>query len=172
MNCDCERTADPTLLQTIYTRNDPALLNLVDAKRDAAGWIGELRHVTENPPERVKGDLTQLEAQKQDVVRRRAERANEQPVEEEVLRKLESRLKEIDQRIERACALLATAESAKPLDFDHLIEEVFLRTVSRPPTKAEMTQAKQDLDGAPNPIDGLRELLWAMLNTREFMVNH
>ena len=25
---------------------------------------------------------------------------------------------------------------------------------------------------ATTPVDGVRDLLWAMLNTREFMVNH
>ena len=30
MNCDCERTSDPTLLQTIYTRNDPQMLALLE----------------------------------------------------------------------------------------------------------------------------------------------
>ena len=108
MNCDCERTADPTLLQTIYTRNDPALLNLLEARRDGAGWIDELR--------------------------RRAGEA--------------------------------------PLEIDPLIEEVFLRTVSRLPTEAEFAQARADIAAAPDPVFGVRDLLWAMLNTREFMVNH
>ncbi len=47
MNCDCERTNDPTLLQTMYTRYDPAFLGLVDsAKRDGSGWIEELRRAS------------------------------------------------------------------------------------------------------------------------------
>ena len=106
MNCDCERTIDPTLLQTIYTRNDPALLRLVDDKRD--GWLHELR----------------------------------------------------------------SANEAGKLDVERTIEEVFLRTISRPPTHVEAANAKEDMLAAPTPIDGVRELLWAMLNTREFMVNH
>lgn len=49
---------------------------------------------------------------------------------------------------------------------------MFLRTVSRPPTADELSRAKTDIAAAKNPVDGVRELLWAMLNTREFMVNH
>jgi len=30
----------------------------------------------------------------------------------------------------------------------------------------------EDLAAAGDPIDGARDLLWVMLNTREFMVNH
>ncbi len=67
------------------------------------------------------------------------------------------------------------AEAMKPrppFDPDLVIRQVFLRTVSRPPTESEFTQAKADLAAAKTPVDGVRDLLWAMLNTREFMVNH
>ena len=39
-NCDCERTVDPTLLQTLYTRNDPEMLTQLSAR---GGWLDELR---------------------------------------------------------------------------------------------------------------------------------
>ena len=81
-------------------------------------------------------------------------------------------MKEIDERIARTKSELASAKDRKPVDLDRTVEEVFLRTVSRPPTTAEFAQAKQDLAAANNPVDGVRELLWVMLNTREFMVNH
>ena len=32
-NCDCERTTDPTLLQTIFTRNDPSLLQRLEGEQ-------------------------------------------------------------------------------------------------------------------------------------------
>src|SRR5207244_3339637 len=68
---------------------------------------------------------------------------------------------------------LAEAEKP-PVDFnlDKAIAQVFLRTVSRPPTSAEFAQAKADVAAARGQIDGVRDLLWTMLNTREFMVNH
>ena len=55
---------------------------------------------------------------------------------------------------------------------DQFIAEVFLRTVSRPPTGEEMQQARADIARASDPISGVRDLLWVMLNTREFTVNH
>ena len=67
------------------------------------------------------------------------------------------------------------AEAEKPrrkLDLDTAIGEIFLRTVSRPATADEVAQAKTDIAAAKTPVDGIRDLLWAMLNTREFMVNH
>jgi hypothetical protein len=55
---------------------------------------------------------------------------------------------------------------------DPIIAEVFLRTVSRPPSVEELQKARADIAAASDPINGVRDLLWAMLNTREFMVNH
>ena len=113
-NCDCERTADPTLLQTLFTRNDPELLSALDSNtKNSMGWIGELR-------------------------RQKAGRGA--PVE--------------------------------PLNLDRVINEAFLRALSRPPTPRETATAKEDIAAAKDPVDGVRDVLWALLNTREFLVNH
>src|SRR5690606_39260088 len=40
INCDCERTAEPSLLQLVYLRNDAELDSLLDRKD---GWLKELR---------------------------------------------------------------------------------------------------------------------------------
>ena len=116
-NCDCERTEEPSLLQTLFTRNDPELLALIETGRKGdPSWIAELRGPA------TKGRKA---APKRDVP-----------------------------------------------DADALVTEVFLRTVSRPPTDEERRKAREDLAAAGDPIDGARDLLWVMLNTREFMVNH
>ncbi len=115
-NCDCERITDPTLLQTLYTRNDPSLLSRIDNKRGTA-WIEQslgvaspAKGVTVEPPSREK--------------------------------------------------------------IDGLIREIYLRTVSRPPSAEESDKARTDVLAHPSPVEGGRELLWALLNTREFLVNH
>ena len=55
---------------------------------------------------------------------------------------------------------------------DQIVGEVFLRTVSRPPTVEESRQARADIAAASDPINGVRDLLWTMINAREFTVNH
>jgi hypothetical protein len=104
-NCDCERSADPTLLQTLFTRNDSNLLNRIDGGNS---WIAEMRK------SHPKGNV----------------------------------------------------------DADKAITEVFLRTVSRPPTQEELSDARKDVAAAKTSVDGVRDLMWAMINTREFKVNH
>ena len=59
-----------------------------------------------------------------------------------------------------------------PEGAEKLITETFLRTVSRYPTHKEMEMARTDLVKAPNVVAGVQELLLALLNTKEFMVNH
>jgi hypothetical protein len=60
----------------------------------------------------------------------------------------------------------------KATDTDALVKEAFLRTLSRPPTAAEAKRSAAHLDQADNRAEGLQELLWALLNTREFITNH
>ena len=64
----------------------------------------------------------------------------------------------------------AAAKAA--LDTHALIVEAFLRTVSRPPTAAEVQRSAAHLARVGDPVEGLHELLWAMLNSREFITNH
>ena len=57
-------------------------------------------------------------------------------------------------------------------NLQNLIRSIYLRTVSRPPSAGETANAKADILAVASPVDGARELLWTLLNTREFLVNH
>lgn len=52
------------------------------------------------------------------------------------------------------------------------VEDLFLCTVSRPPTPEEKRDALAELKAAPALKEGLEDLLWTLLNTREFQFNH
>ncbi len=105
INCDCERVNEPTLLQAIFTQNDP----LVRMRIADSGWINEIEDA------------------------------------------------EID---------------GKPLDRKSLIDQVWLRTVGRCPTSAEQQRANQQLASSETLAGGIADLMWAMLNTKEFLLNH
>jgi len=175
MNCDCERVNDPTLLQTIYTRNDPAFLSLMESdNRNGAAWIDELRRTTspEHTPQRIQAEIAKLEAEKQKLTAEQMALEKQPTFVEENRWRFQAKIKELDERLACARDDLAGSPTRKALVVERAIEEVFLRTMSRPPTPAEFTQAKLDVAAARSPVDGLRDILWAMLNTREFMVNH
>ncbi len=180
VNCDCERTTDPTLLQTIYTRNDPNLLTKVEGS-NRSGWMDEVRNqftpVQDRSPEAIRGKIAKMDAKFAEVVKepKKPEPGNAKADAgyQEQMRQYESRVAEV--KVQRAELTKQLAEAEKPrrkLDLDTAIGEIFLRTVSRPATADEVAQAKTDIAAAKTPVDGIRDLLWAMLNTREFMVNH
>ena len=58
-------------------------------------------------------------------------------------------------------------------DHAHLaIQHLYLATYSRTPSHDELLKCQQVISRAPNPREGLEDLLWALLNSREFLFNH
>jgi hypothetical protein len=55
---------------------------------------------------------------------------------------------------------------------DAAIEELYLAALSRYPTSSEKTAALSALRAAPNRRAGLEDLLWALLNAKEFLFRH
>jgi hypothetical protein len=99
--CDCERDARPTIVQTLFLANHPAVQQKIAA-----------------PQGRVAQVLKEL------------------------------------------------AED------DRRIEEVFLWTLSRWPVEEERQACRKYLQDSPTPERGLQDVLWGLLNTREFLLNH
>ena len=100
INCDCEREADPSLLQSVYLRNDPDVAKIIDRP---GGWLKE-----------IKADA----------------------------------------------------------EIDQLVEEAYLRSLCRLPSEAEVARCRQYLAESQALAEGLRDLLWSLLNTQEFITNH
>jgi hypothetical protein len=58
------------------------------------------------------------------------------------------------------------------LSANQAVEELYLGVLSRKPHPYERGIAEDYLRGKPNRADGLQALLWALLNTREFILVH
>ena len=54
----------------------------------------------------------------------------------------------------------------------NLIREAWLRSVNRPPSPAEIDRASGHLASAKSTEEGMTDLLWALMNTKEFILNH
>jgi hypothetical protein len=61
---------------------------------------------------------------------------------------------------------------ASVADDGKLLEELYLSTLSRPPSDAEKEQAHRYLTTARSRAEGFEDLLWSLLNRREFLVSH
>jgi hypothetical protein len=53
-----------------------------------------------------------------------------------------------------------------------IVDELYLATFNRPPTDAERTRATGHLETAEDQRKAAEDLLWSLLNSREFMFNH
>jgi hypothetical protein len=79
--------------------------------------------------------------------------------------------------IDRKDGWLASLKSVakKSAEFpvaESLIDEAYLRTLSRLPTDGERDKSLAHLAASESPLEGMQGLLWALVNTKEFVVNH
>ena len=61
----------------------------------------------------------------------------------------------------------ALAAAAKPVP--EAVEELYLATLSRPPTAPEAAAAAEIVAACPTPTEGLQDLLWALINSKHFL---
>ena len=52
------------------------------------------------------------------------------------------------------------------------VESLFLATVSRPPSAAERDACLKFVKEAESPEKGYQSVLWGLVNTREFLLQH
>lgn len=65
-----------------------------------------------------------------------------------------------------------TAGNLAELSFEEFIQAAYLRTLSRRPTDVELSDCRAYLAEQEDRAAGRRDLLWALLNTQEFITNH
>jgi hypothetical protein len=173
-NCDCERSVEPSLLQTIYLRNDGDVYSSIDN-----GWLRELSRSNEKekqtdaPGADARQTMAAIGKLEQRIKRLKQ---NDQEKEAKAAEKQLSALKKKARQIEQA-RLQKQAEKEQPskpspaLDHKQLVEEAYLRTLGRFPNERELQRASAHLADSGDTLSGMRDLLWALLNTKEFIVN-
>jgi hypothetical protein len=53
-----------------------------------------------------------------------------------------------------------------------VVETLYLTTVSRPPNEQEVNEAQAWIAKAATPKEGIQDLLWVLVNSKEFLFNH
>jgi hypothetical protein len=66
----------------------------------------------------------------------------------------------------------APADKLAREDVESLVKRAYLRSLSRYPNPEEIERCTEFIEQSENPLDGLRDLVWALINTKEFIVNH
>ena len=187
-NCDCDRSQEPSLLQTIFLRNDGQVLSMLDSKD---GWLAQvakennIAFQSKSPTQadratdaRKKAAMdsamgklrSQIKAAQADLAKLQKDpTANARQI-----AKRESQIKSVKARL-KSMAEPAVAEQASgggSIDVAKAIQDAYLRTLSRMPTESETETATTFIAEAEDQLDGLRGVMWALLNTKEFIVNH
>lgn len=78
---------------------------------------------------------------------------------------------EIERKISSPKGRVAQLMERKASNED-AVTELYLAAFARTPTLAERDRSLQFLRGQPDQRRGLEDLVWALMNTREFMYNH
>jgi hypothetical protein len=167
-NCDCDRSMDASLLQTVYLQNDSSVLAAIEGARDS--WIEQL--TKRGPGQLADGS----NAERMDVPREiermkvRLKRAREKKDADQVQR-IQARLRELEKAADAKEAAEKDPEGIS-LDGPELVRQAYLRTLSRLPTPVETARCMEFLAAADSPAAGAKGLLWTLINTKEFIVNH
>lgn len=172
--CDCQASNEPNLLQSIYLQNDQELLNAIERPN---GWLNQRASATaksvianraaaETQVSSLKTRIKDLEKQAKTF----RDAGKDKAVKDTQLQLSKRRddLKAAEARLEK----LANIEIPPPFEADAIVREAYLRTLGRTPTDAETRRALGYIAAAGDNAKGMRDLLWALLNTKEFVTNH
>jgi hypothetical protein len=66
----------------------------------------------------------------------------------------------------------APGKSDAAADWPALVRQAYLRTLNREPSESEVARSIAYINESEDKVAGLRGVLWALLNTKEFIVNH
>ena len=203
-NCDCDKSSDPSLLQTVFIRNDSDVLKAMNDPKHS--WLAQVAKEYNLMPPRGDGpapapprmqdkkDVRTAEALDREVRKYRkqleiqtgkdanAKAVNatksslalaEKRLKELTLSKLDSSNQEIQPLPIYSDKLPAKSENGmSDEDATKVIEEVYLRTLSRRPTATELVTSQKAIAIAESPLNGISDVLWALINSKEFILNH
>jgi hypothetical protein len=165
-NCDCDRSMDASLLQTVFLQNDSQVLSQINGGKET--WTEELakKYPPKVDPAKKAQEVANI-GREVAKLKNRIERVTKDDNKEQ-LEKLRGRLAELTRRLDEL-----NAPPPEPMEnASDLVKQVYLRTLSRYPSPTEMDRCIQYMASASSPLEGAKGLLWTLINTKEFIVNH
>jgi hypothetical protein len=196
-NCDCDRSDSPSLLQSIYLRNDADMHRRLTDKNGwvaqacaALGVAGPTGPATETRA--LDNDRKVKSIQAQFTARLRQFNKQPQPRQEKLRSRLDAEYAKTSQLLgELGCPMPSLdslirdpsgweppvspaprAGRASTVTIESLVEEAYLRTLSRYPEPEETEISVSFINDSSSPAAGVESLLWALVNTKEFIITH
>jgi hypothetical protein len=167
-NCDCNRSNEPNLLQSIYLQNDQELLSSIERN---GSWVAEYQSGGKNREGVVQELQNRIASYERNLERlKESKMFGAVTVLEDELREARRQLRQAQKRETEAGAAEIAAKA--PSDPTEIVRQAYLRTLSRVPDDREASIALDYVRAAGDQGSGIRDLLWALLNTKEFITNH
>lgn len=170
-NCDCDRSMDASLLQTVFLQNDESVMRAINGGKDS--WIEQLSRTVDGKPTAAEEDSKRKKSAASKELAQlkiRLTRA-EKDKDEAKIAKAKERIEELEKSLADAPTETPAVETPK-LTSEDIVRQLYLRTLSRVPTDEERTRCQEFLASSASPVEGAKGLLWALVNTKEFIVNH
>ncbi len=196
-NCDCDRSDSPSLLQSIYLRNDADMHRRLTDKN---GWVSQACNALgvagpsqRNDPKQVAVYKIAEAARKQIMGRVKAFKAMPAGNKslDRVHEKLEREYGQIASKFKQFNLSIPPLEKliedpncwktieptersvqAKAMTVAGLVEDAYLRPLSRTPDAEELEIAISFIEESKTPANGMESLMWALVNTKEFIITH
>ena len=156
-----------------FLQNDREILQLVGTRRGS--WLDQVSQDL-NPKSANKASPQQAvqNLRKQIVQIQQKARKLREKKQIDRAKQLEKRVAELRKQLAK---IAPAANKPEKVEVDtekveQLVNRAFLRTLSRLPSDDELARSGQYITEASDTIDGVRDLMWALLNTKEFIVNH
>lgn len=196
-NCDCDRSSEPSLLQTVFLNNDSAVQGwLRDSK---TGWVASVadkygwkKNSNNAARQKMQDEALKRWAMQIEKLDDRLEIAKDQ----ERTQTIKAIKKQRSQSIKRMQASarkmglegdileLLGKESGPQKDSPRsdgrmteeeamwVAENAYLRTLSRKPKANELQRVVSYLRDDAKPAEAVEGLMWSLINTKEFILNH
>ncbi len=174
-NCECDRSSEASLLQTVYLQNDTEVLTMISGK---GRWVDQVmkRNEPEKDAKQAGRDVKERQAKRlaeADLAKLKQRLAAvEKKGKPEAAEAIKKEIAEREQKLADAPADKPAEPQAPAVDIKEIIRLAYLRSLSRYPTDSETERAFRHFEESANVATGTRDLLWALLNTKEFVVNH
>lgn len=197
-NCDCDRSEDPNLLQTVYLQNDE---DIADRLYDRNGWLADqMKQLGQPMPagaasfdknkQRLQANLQRqvasMKKRKNELQKTLAQLKQDKSQSEELRKtkasRIELQIAGVDKRIKALRDNQAdggdaksSPSSGKKIDdqqLTDLIKQAYLRTVARYPEPQELDSSLAYIASGDSVASGVGDILWALINTKEFVLNH
>ena len=182
-SCDCDRSEETSLIQTVYLKNDRDIHLMLTQK---GSWVNQLAEkqrshfISDADQNRLKGFEKRIKQIRSQMVKTESTMAesnkNQSAKRKKQLSNLRRQLKGL---VEKAKPLRESIEQANKrksdsveLNLVEFVEEAYLRTLSRFPTNQETQSCVAHIEASKDFVNGVTGVMWALVNTKEFIVNH